>query len=251
MSLINTFSGQTIVGKILRYPLTLIPNGMTLRVLSGINKGSLWKAGASTHGCWLGTYEVDKQRVIGQFIKQTDVVLDIGANAGFYSLAFSRLIGPKGKVWAFEPFCDNLSNLRFHINMNKLENVSVIAAALSSESGLANFSFGLNNATGSISTQKIGKYLVPTFSLDDAIKFNFIDHPNFIKMDVEGEESKVLEGAGLILQKKNSIWLIALHGEDQRNRVLNIFKKYGYKVSMLNGSELSPAVFCDEIIAFP
>jgi FkbM family methyltransferase len=172
MSLINTFSGQTIVGKILRYPLTLIPNGMTLRILSGINKGSLWKAGASTHGCWLGTYEVDKQRVIGQFIKQTDVVLDIGANAGFYSLAFSRLIGPKGKVWAFEPFCDNLSNLRFHINMNKLENVSVIAAALSSESGLANFSFGLNNATGSISTQKSGKYLVPTFSLDDAIKFN-------------------------------------------------------------------------------
>lgn len=127
----------------------------------------------------------------------------------------------------------------------------MIAAALSSESGLANFSFGLNNATGSISTDKSGKYLVPTFSLDDAIKFNFIEFPNFIKMDVEGEESQVLEGAKLILHEKKSIWLIALHGEEQRNRVLNIFKNYGYTVCALNGSKLSPEIFCDEIIAFP
>jgi hypothetical protein len=98
MSLINKFSGQTLAGKIIRYPLSLIPKNTTLKILSGINKGSLWKVGSSTHGCWLGTYEHDKQKVIRQYVKESDKVLDIGANAGFYALEFSRLTGSEGKV---------------------------------------------------------------------------------------------------------------------------------------------------------
>lgn len=251
MKLINRFSGQTLLGRVLRYPFNLIPKNITLKIIFGVNKGRFWRVGASTHGCWLGSYELDKQKVLSHYVQKSDKVLDIGANAGFYSLAFSQLIGSEGKVWAFEPFCENLTNLCFHIDINELKNVYVIAVAISSNTGLANFSFGLNNATGSINSQEEGNYIVPTLSLDDALKMNYIEHPNFIKMDVEGAESKVLEGAKTILQKRRAVWLVSLHGTEQRYKVVNIFEKYGYKVSMLNGSPLSPKEFCDEIIASP
>lgn len=55
-----------------------------------------WVVGSAPHGCWLGTYELEKQRTIMPFIKPGMTIFDIGAQAGFYTLLFSRLVGPSG-----------------------------------------------------------------------------------------------------------------------------------------------------------
>ena len=59
----------TIFGKLLRLPLRLVPKGTVVRVRGGLNRGMKWVVGSSTHGCWLGTYEMAKQNTIDRFIR--------------------------------------------------------------------------------------------------------------------------------------------------------------------------------------
>src|SRR5688572_27975846 len=94
-------SPRSFWGALLRLPLRAIPKRTTVKVQSGINRGMKWIVGSSIHGCWLGTYELEKQPVIERFVRPGMTVFDIGANAGFYTLAFSRLVGEEGRVWAF------------------------------------------------------------------------------------------------------------------------------------------------------
>ena len=80
--MVKNFSGisnRTILGKILRVPLHLIPKEMTVPILQGPLRGKLWIAGSSNHGCWLGSYEYEKQKVFIKRVKPGDVVFDIGA----------------------------------------------------------------------------------------------------------------------------------------------------------------------------
>ena len=57
------------LGKFLRMPLKLIPANMVLPILQGKLKGKKWIKGSSINGCWLGTYEFDKQRMFEKYIK--------------------------------------------------------------------------------------------------------------------------------------------------------------------------------------
>jgi len=62
-------TNQSLTGRLLRFPLTLVPPGSILGIRRGPAKGLRWISGSATHGCWLGTYELDKQRALERFIK--------------------------------------------------------------------------------------------------------------------------------------------------------------------------------------
>lgn len=110
---------DTLRGRLLRLPLRLLPRGMVVSVRSGINHGLHWIIGSSTHGCWLGTYETHKQDAVRRLARPGMTIFDVGANAGFYTMAFSRLVGAKGRVYAFEPFAENVANLLKHVAINR------------------------------------------------------------------------------------------------------------------------------------
>ena len=78
-------------------------------------KGKKWIVGSSNHGCWLGTYEFAKQRLFSETIREGSIVYDIGAHLGFYALLASVLVGPKGRVVAFEPLTKNICFLEKHL----------------------------------------------------------------------------------------------------------------------------------------
>jgi FkbM family methyltransferase len=209
-----------------------------------------WIVGSSVHSCWIGTYELELQKVIQVFIKPGMTVLDIGANAGFYTLAFSRLVGEKGQVWAFEPFAENMQNLLRHLRINQLRNVTLVQAAIASEPGLGFFRVSADKHTGSIA--KEGQYRVPTLSLDKLMDQKAFPAPDLIKMDVEGAESSILEGAQKLLSTKKSVLFISLHGEQQMKRCQQMLLSAGYRIFRLNGSELSEKPFKEnEIYAIP
>ncbi len=88
----------SLFGRVLRIPLKLLPANSIVRIRRGPAKGLRWIVGSSTHGCWLGTYEMDKQRALSQFVKPGMTVYDIGAQAGFYTLAFARQVADAGRV---------------------------------------------------------------------------------------------------------------------------------------------------------
>ncbi len=250
LDLADRIPGQTVLGRILRLPLRLIPDSAVVRVCSGINKGMKWIVGSSTHGCWLGSYETDKQSVISRLTKPGMVVFDIGANAGFYTLAFARLATECGQVWAFEPLADNIGYLHQHVARNHFTNVHVVQVAVSDKAGLAGLDVVLDGSMGVLG--KKGGYLVPTVALDEMIESGELPEPDLIKMDVEGAESMVLEGAAKLLARRRVLLLVACHSADQRARCLAILQANRYRIFYLDGKEHHGSVLnIDEIYALP
>jgi FkbM family methyltransferase len=228
----------------------LLPQQAVMRARSGLIQDMKWIVGAGTHGCWLGTYESEKQATLKRFVRTGMTVFDIGANAGFYTLVFSRLVGEKGRVWAFEPSARNVEYFLKHVNLNQLRNVSLIQAAVCDRNGMAGFQLTDCHATGHISGA--GEYRVPTVSLDELVAENVLPVPDLIKMDVEGAESLVLDGARTLLGRNKTVIFIALHGENQKQRCIECLYSLNYRIFLLDGTELADVNLpFDEIYALP
>ena len=81
------------MGRLLRFPLRLIPDRAVIPVLQGRMRGKRWIAGSSDHGCWLGSYEYAIRRVFEETITHGSIVYDVGAHVGYYTLLASELVG--------------------------------------------------------------------------------------------------------------------------------------------------------------
>jgi FkbM family methyltransferase len=242
---------HSFLGALLRWPLRFLPKNTVVRILRGPCKSMKWIAGSSTHGCWLGTYEEDKQRLAAKRIKPGMVVYDIGANAGVYTLLFSKLAGPQGKVYAFEPFFENAAHLFRHLRLNDLVNVTLVQAAVSSRLGMASFQAAPSNSMGKLIDGETS-LKIPTVTLDQLIADEGFRPPDIVKMDVEGAEGAVLEGAKNLLKERSAVWMISLHGDEPLERCRIILVENGYRFETLDGQSL-PANFkgIDEIVALP
>jgi hypothetical protein len=125
----SAISTTSLIGRILRLPSGLLPKSAMIRIRRGPAKGLKWVVGANTHGCWLGTYELNKQHALQRFVRDGMIVYDVGAQAGFYTLMFSRLVGPTGHVYAFEPCPVGGRDLLRHVEVNNLTNVTIMQIA--------------------------------------------------------------------------------------------------------------------------
>lgn len=246
----NRLTSRTLAGRILRLPLRLVPKGLDVAVIRGPNRGLRWRTGSSVHGCWLGTYEHDKVEKVRAHVKPGAVAFDIGANAGYYTLLLSRLVGPTGRVVAFEPLPENVANLTHHVHVNGLSNCEVIAAAVSDRTGLAGFRTAASNSMGSLS-ERDADFRIPTLTLDDAVESLGLPAPDFVKMDVEGAEALVFAGARRLLRERSCPWFVALHGADAARGTLQILREEGYRARDLSGADVdgTPLDQLDEIVA--
>jgi FkbM family methyltransferase len=243
------YGPDTVVGRFLRWPLKLLPRSIPLPILSGYCRGLRWTLGSSLYSCWLGTYELDKQRKLAEFIREGMTVLDIGANTGFYTLLFAKAVGPSGHVYAFEPFPANAEQLARHVRINNLENVTLMSAAVSQSPGTASFAAGSTPYSGTLADA--GTIEVPTVSIDHFIAEEHA-WPDLIKMDIEGGETAAVHGAESLLSVGRTTWFIALHNAGARSTCETVFRKHGYRLFGLEGRELStiPAT-ATEIYALP
>ena len=247
---LSRISPTAFLGALLRFPLRIIPKSTVVRVRSGINKGLRWIVGSSIHGCWLGHYEIEKQAVVRRLVKPGMKVFDVGANAGFYTLAFARLVGERGHVWAFEPLAENAHNLRRHIELNNLRNVTVVQAAVSDRTGVARFESGASNSVGHLGQG--GDTEVPTVSLDEYCVATGIESPDLIKFDIEGGESAALEGARRVISQGKATILLALHGREHERNCLPLLRAGGYFLQYLDGTPVrSETLVSDEILGCP
>ena len=150
---LSPLRSESLLGKLARLPLRLIPPGAVVPILQGQLRGARWIVGSGVHGCWLGFYESAKQREIAKRVRRGSDVFDVGAHVGFYTLLFSRLAGTQGRVAAFEPNRANLALLRRHLALNDVANVEVVQAAVTSRSGLTRFASGDSSYTGHTSRE--------------------------------------------------------------------------------------------------
>ncbi|MCL4541897.1 MAG: FkbM family methyltransferase [Chloroflexi bacterium] len=160
-------------------------------ILLGKLRGKRWITGSHIHGCWLGVYELAKRRVFERMVKPGMVVFDIGANAGFYTLLASTLVGEGGKVYAFEPVPRNLHYLRRHLALNAVHNVTVLEAAVSDRDGFLAFRESLDGAQGKI--DEGGSLTVHSVTLDRLVDDSTILPPSCLKIDKESTGTRKRE----------------------------------------------------------
>ncbi len=241
------FSGisrTTSLGRILRHFLVIIPPNTIVPIIQGPLRGKRWIIGASVHGCWLGSYEFHKQHEFIQRVKPGQTVYDIGANVGFYTLLASELVGSTGKVFAFEPLPRNLHYLVKHINLNHLSNVEVCDWAVGDYDGSQYFDPGSNPSMGHLADE--GPIQVQLRTLDGLFDAPDFSPPDILKIDVEGAEDRVLNGARNILERYSPVLFIATHGQEQNRRCISILESLGYRLESLTSLPLSET---DELLA--
>jgi FkbM family methyltransferase len=220
----------TTLSRILRLPLSLIPSDAQIPILRGPLRGKKWIVGAGPHACWVGTYEVDLLRAFAASFAPGSVVYDVGANVGIYSLLASSRVGPSGMVYAFEPQPRNLLYLRRHMTLNHVQNCVILETAISNTAGTLRFSAAsLEPSMGRLSPE--GEVLVPSTTLDRCIYGEKgLRPPNVLKIDVEGAEWDVLQGATRALAEFHPKIFLELHGTQLHADCRAFLVAMGYRI---------------------
>ena len=245
---LSAIPNHTLLGKLVRWPLCFIPENAQVRILQGPLRGKKWISGSSSHGCWFGSYEMPKQKAVAAVLKPGDIVYDLGANVGFYSLLASILVGPQGKVFSFEPAPRNLLLLRKHLALNGITNCAVFESAVTDSSGRANFAPAADWSEGHLTTESADSFAVPTVSLDELVDSGELPLPQMIKCDIEGAEYSALRGAIRTLQAGSPLIFLSTHGSEVHQKCCELLAHLNYSLRSLDNSPLASAC---EIVAIP
>jgi FkbM family methyltransferase len=230
------FSPKRWLGKLLRAPLRLIPKDAALPILQGPGRGLRWIVGSYNHGCWLGSYEYEKQRILKRIVNRGDIVYDVGAHVGYFTIIFSKLVGPTGRVYSFEPFSDNARYIFKHVELNGLNNVTVIKAGIGEKNESA--FFRRQDHTATVRMDASEGELCEVYNLVSYIESNALEEPSLIKMDIEGAEAIALPSIKEFLRKRRIKLLISTHSDRITDGVVELLNSLGYELTPLQWANL-------------
>lgn len=155
-----------------------------------------------------GQFEPASTRAIERLVKKGDVVIDVGANIGYYTVWLSKLVGASGKVIAFEPTRHFGDVLRRNIEANRLSNVEIVNFGLSNKSQGLLIDIGPSSATLHSPAgfdAIVGQENILLITLDEFVKQSPPGKIDFIKMDIDGHEPLFFEGAWDALEQYSPI----------------------------------------------
>jgi len=139
----------------------------------------------------------------GKSIKPGNAVFDGGAWPGDFTVIASRLVGPTGRVYAFEPNPEGAEYLRRMLKVNNCTNVYVFEEALSNNNQSSRFF--TDGMSSKLDTS--GQIEVSNITIDDFVQKT--EQPDLIKLDVEGAEMDIVSAASNTIKSKHPAWAIA------------------------------------------
>jgi FkbM family methyltransferase len=145
------------------------------------------------------TYEPTLRALAG-LAREGDTVFDVGANYGVYSLVLAQEVGEAGRVFAFEPGQEALSQLRRNVGLNPRLNVEIVASALSDREGTGSLAHLYGPPTYSLTDRYPGEP-VSLVTLDGWMSTSGAPPPTIVKIDVEGHEPAVLAGGRSTIER--------------------------------------------------
>jgi FkbM family methyltransferase len=246
-----------VLGTTLRKLARRYPEGSVADVRTGVAAGLKWKRHHRyLNGYWVGHFELDIQNALKRELKPGDVVYDVGANAGFFTLIAAHFVGPAGKVVAFDPAPENCESVREQVELNGYAPFcTAVQKAVGGRAGRATFSFAASGSPmGHLGGAERGERSVEVevTTLDDAVAA--YGAPTFIKLDVEGAEGDVMAGAGRLLASAGARprWLIELHNPQCEADVKRDLAAAGYQFFNLDATPVPPgAELPHHVIARP
>lgn len=157
---------------------------------------------------FLGTYEVFCTKTVSKHIKKGDVCFDVGANIGWYSTLFGKLVGASGEVHAFEPVPRTFADLERNVELNgSPSNIYLNNFGLGDEEKEMEIHFFPELPTGHSSLAPKENHIseaipVKIKTLDSYLTEHKIKQVDFIKVDIEGAELMFLKGAEKLFEQK-------------------------------------------------
>lgn len=194
------------------------------------------------------SHDQENFEFLTNIVKPGNNIIDIGANIGFYTLFFKKLVGIKGAVVSIEPFKDTFDHLIENLKINNINTDYAFNLALSDkEEKLQIFEHKENDGKNSLiqDPNNSPKYQIVTKKFDDFFQEKLvqlgIDKVTLIKIDVEGWEIHVLQGAQKYLEINSPLLMIEFNGEKYFDKSLEVFKflnNIGYSCFSIVGKKL-------------
>jgi FkbM family methyltransferase len=178
------------------------------------------------------------RRAIEARLPKGGTFVDAGANIGFYSVLAARLVGPEGRVVAFEMMPDTAAILRRHVALNAPDRIEIVENAISDRNGAtvtATVEPGKHGQASIIaSASPDGRVAieVATITLDTALAG--AGRIDVLKMDLEGAEYLALQGAAEVLGRTSSV---VFESNDNDRRVFDLLESHGFTVELLAGHD--------------
>jgi FkbM family methyltransferase len=241
--------------------------GTDLQVLARCSKGQMVFRQAAVHGFKLlvradeavgrriyygKSFEDDETEFFIRNIRRSDICIDVGANVGYYALLFARL-APSGRVIAFEPVPLNYHLLCLNVLASGADNVVADRVVVGETEKAVDFVVAEDAAFSSLvdtgRQPRKATIQVPMTSLDAYCLRNGIMRVDVLKVDVEGAEARVIEGARGLLERADwrpRIIMLELHEPMLRKhgsctgKVLHRMEGYGYHPFVLMGERAIP-----------
>jgi FkbM family methyltransferase len=203
---------------------------------------------------YLGAYEKQDHDELISIMPAGGVFLDVGAHIGIYTLAMARAAGPSGSVHSFEPNPRSFERLSHHVVQNRLTNVHLNQLAVSSAEGNAKLYAPTRENSGAaslLSAVMPARFAaqpieVQVTCLDAYCKSQSFDRVDVIKIDCQGYELQVLEGAHNVLQtfrprlllEYDVDWLLAAGASG--TQLCSMLKSAGYEFFQRHHGRLIP-----------
>ena len=174
-------------------------------------------------------------------LKKGDIVVDIGANVGYYALLESKIVGNEGKIYAIEPVPDTIGLLKDNIRLNNYRNIEIYQLAIGDKIGTASMYVSKWRNRSQMKEVGIKSEIIsheiktPVLTLDDFLKDK--PFPTAVRMDVEGYEYNIIRGMKNILENDLPLKLfIEFHfrwlGKEKCFELLSILKSAGFKIAV-------------------
>lgn len=179
------------------------------------------------------------------------VAIDAGAHIGTHTLAMANAVGPKGKVYAFEPNPDAVVDLRNNLVLNDVRNVEVVVAALGAERSEGFMKISPKNNTGGTHACTTGNLQRGELGCEDQTNASApfvmmtldeldLSNVSLIKIDVEGHEAGLIQGARETIRASKPLILVEVWSDEKRKaeglpttqrEVLESIRSLGYAVT--------------------
>ena len=205
-----------------------------------------------SRGALVDSYETIESAFISALLRPGDVLLDIGANIGWFTLLASTLVGESGRVHAFEPRRPTVDYLRRSVAMNGLQSmVTVHEFELADREGEFRLAWKKNSRNPGhsylVDREMDGLETIPIqLRTLDSLRLDKVD---FVKLDVEGAEPKVLAGGRNTFETHRPIVLSELYPEQLRTvtgisprEYITKFRSMDYQAFMVDQHRASEAV---------
>jgi FkbM family methyltransferase len=207
--------------------------GAPVEIRSGPMKGmKLAPSEHVSHAHIRGTYELGTQQALDRLVQPGFICYDLGASIGYLSLLMAR----KAKhVFAFEPAPHAAAEMRRQMTVNGAVNITVVGDPVSDGEREVSFALtdvafgsGINETQTRWPVIKLRSTTLDIFAASHPV-------PDLLKIDVEGEEGRVLEGARNLLLTKRPTVCCELHSKEAAEAVMRVLSECLYEVATLEG----------------